>query len=215
MPSALLEDGAPSAALDHVKARGSTAHPGVRPQQLNRLRWPRELASGRPHVENCLHRQPAGQLIADFQRIFRNGRLPLRLRPYRILATSPTSGLIEVVANAKSLDSVRKSVAPPYATLGDLFKRRYGGVHTPAFYRARRNFVQSVAAYSVVCYLLQIKDRHNGNILLHADGSVVGRRRGTRLPEPRLRRRRPISVRPPGGSGRPEAWAWPQETGAG
>ena len=51
------------------------------------------------------------QLIFDFQRVFRHSKLPLRLRPYRILATSPTSGLIEVVPNAKSLDSLKKSTA--------------------------------------------------------------------------------------------------------
>jgi len=33
--------------------------------------------------------------------------------------------------------------------------------------------VQSVAAYSIVSYLLQLKDRHNGNILLSANGSVI------------------------------------------
>ena len=71
-----------------------------------------------------------------------------------------------------SLDSVKRSV-PHWSSLSDLFRRRYGGVHSRAFYRARRNFVQSAAAYSVVCYLLQIKDRHNGNILLHADGSLA------------------------------------------
>ena len=38
---------------------------------------------------------------------------------------------------------------------------------------ARCIFVQSVAAYSIVSYLLQLKDRHNGNILLHASGAVV------------------------------------------
>jgi len=122
--------------------------------------------------DELLQEQFAVQLISDLARIFRNGRLPLKLRPYRILATSPTSGLIEVVANAKSLDSVKKT-APGFTSLPDLFRRRYGGVHSPSFYRARLNFVQSVAAYSVVCYLLQVKDRHNGNILLHADGSVV------------------------------------------
>ena len=39
--------------------------------------------------------------------------------------------------------------------------------------RATLNFCRSVAAWAVACYLLQIKDRHNGNILLHARGHVV------------------------------------------
>ena len=42
-----------------------------------------------------------------------------------------------------------------------------------SFHRARRNFVQSLAGYSIISYLLQLKDRHNGNILLHANGSII------------------------------------------
>jgi phosphatidylinositol 4-kinase len=38
---------------------------------------------------------------------------------------------------------------------------------------AKKNFVRSLAAYSVICYLFQIKDRHNGNILVTTKGHVV------------------------------------------
>jgi len=122
--------------------------------------------------DELLQEQFAVSMIHEFDRIFRHCRLPLRLRPYRILATSPTAGLIEVVPNAKSLDSVKKST-PSYFSLADFFRRRYGGAGSVSFHRARRNFVQSVAAYSIISYLLQLKDRHNGNILLHANGSVI------------------------------------------
>lgn len=38
---------------------------------------------------------------------------------------------------------------------------------------AQDNFLYSLAGYSIVCYILKIKDRHNGNILLDADGHII------------------------------------------
>jgi len=47
------------------------------------------------HGDDCRQEQLAIQLITQFQKIFQKAKLPLYLRPYHILVTSSTSGLIE------------------------------------------------------------------------------------------------------------------------
>lgn len=118
--------------------------------------------------------QFASQLIAQFAAIFRAADLPLWLRPYDILATSPTSGFIEAIPDTVSIHSLKEK-DPAYTTLEDFFVRHFGrgDPDSARLTAARRNFVASLAAYSIVCYVLQIKDRHNGNILIDAEGHVV------------------------------------------
>lgn len=114
----------------------------------------------------------AMQLITAFEAIFARARLPLALRPYRILPTGPNSGVIEAVPDAVSLDALKQRT-PDCPSLAAFFRKHFGGPRKAAYHRARLNFARSAAAYAIVCYLLQIKDRHNGNILLCADGSQV------------------------------------------
>ena len=96
---------------------------------------------------------------------------PLRLRPYRILATGPSSGLIEMVTDTSSLDRLKRRAG--FRGLRAHFEAAYGGAGSTDFETAQRNFACSLAAYSMVCYVLAIKDRHNGNILLDREGHLV------------------------------------------
>ncbi|KAL1412783.1 Phosphatidylinositol 4-kinase stt4 [Vanrija albida] len=120
--------------------------------------------------DDCRQDVLALQLIAMFKNVFTQLGLTLYLFPYRVTATAPGCGVIDVVPNATSRDEMGR------AQINDLveyFVDKYGGVDTVAFQKARLNFVQSMAAYSVACYILQIKDRHNGNIMIDAEGHIV------------------------------------------
>ncbi|KAL4457452.1 hypothetical protein ABPG75_012317 [Micractinium tetrahymenae] len=122
--------------------------------------------------DDCRQELLAMQLIRAFHEIFAEAQLPLWLRPYEVLPTSNRTALIEVVPNAPSIHAL-KSKCPPGTSLRDHLLARHGGAGTPSFLRAQRCFAESLAAYSLVCYLLQIKDRHNGNILLDDEGHLI------------------------------------------
>merc|ERR1712029_830227 len=53
------------------------------------------------------------------------------------------------------------------------FEQTYGKPTSKSFLAAQRNFVRSLAGYSLICYLLGLKDRHNGNIMIDTRGHVM------------------------------------------
>ncbi|KAE9048764.1 hypothetical protein PR003_g1458 [Phytophthora rubi] len=116
--------------------------------------------------------QLALQLIHQFAKVFEEFKVPVFIRPYDVIAISATSGLVEAISDTISIDSLKRNDRE-FTTLLDFFTRHFGDPSTPEFRRARANFVSSMAGYAIVCYLLQIKDRHNGNILLDAEGHII------------------------------------------
>ncbi|CAM9118050.1 unnamed protein product [Phaeothamnion confervicola] len=142
--------------------------------------------------------QFVSQLIRQFDRIFRDAELDVWLRPYEILALGPRAGVLEAIPDTVSLHALKRNwmaangsapgaggargtdsatagggaaaAAGRSGILPDFMRRHFGN---RGLRHARECFVESCAAYSIVCYLLQIKDRHNGNILLDSEGHLI------------------------------------------
>lgn len=108
------------------------------------------------------------QLIKKFNEIFQKAEIPLKLHPYEILITSSSSGLLEFLTNTNSIDGVKKKL-PKNWNLNKFYRNFF----KENFEEAQKNFAESLAAYSLICYYLQIKDRHNGNILLDMRGCII------------------------------------------
>ena len=90
------------------------------------------------------------------------------VKPYHILATGPNSGLLETIVSAQDIDRLKK--AEGYTSLLDLYVERYGPPESEGFRKAQNNFCRSLAGYSVIMYLLLLRDRHNGNLMIDGDG---------------------------------------------
>jgi len=114
------------------------------------------------------------QMIHYFESVFRKSHLPIWLKTYRILSTSKRTGLIEVLNDATSIDGLKKSEKyPENGGMRAYFEEVYGPPTSKAFLAAQKNFINSLAGYSLVSYLLGLKDRHNGNIMIDTRGHII------------------------------------------
>ncbi|KAL4919394.1 hypothetical protein BDW62DRAFT_45207 [Aspergillus aurantiobrunneus] len=120
--------------------------------------------------DDCRQDMLALQMIAAFRSIFASIGLDVWVFPYRVTSTAPGCGVIDVLPNSISRDMLgREAVNGLY----DYFVSKYGGEDSIQFQEARTNFVKSMAAYSVISYLMQFKDRHNGNIMFDDAGHII------------------------------------------
>ena len=108
-------------------------------------------------------------LIQLMDRLLKRAALDLCLTPYSIIATSPSSGLVEFVEEASPVSQILskyngsmlqffQAVAPSKGAKYDIRPE------------VMSTYVRSLAAYCVITYLLGIGDRHLDNILVSKTG---------------------------------------------
>lgn len=120
--------------------------------------------------DDCRQDVLALQLISIFRLIWEAAGVDLYVFPYRVTATAPGCGVIDVLPNSTSRDMMgREAVNGLY----EYYISKFGPETSIEFQQARTNLVKSLAAYSIISFLLQFKDRHNGNIMYDDQGHVL------------------------------------------
>ncbi|KAI0180387.1 phosphatidylinositol 3 [Hypoxylon sp. FL1284] len=126
----------------------------------------------------------ACQLIQVCHKIWVDAGVPVWVKLMRILVTGGSSGLIETITNGVSLHSLKRSLTLAsiesgvnprhrFATLKDHWVKTFGKPDSEPYRAAVDAFKRSLAAYSMISYILQLKDRHNGNVLIDNEGHII------------------------------------------
>jgi len=114
------------------------------------------------------------QLFTFLQDIWAEEGLNLWLLPFNVLATGKRTGLVQVVQDAQSLDSLKADYQTKEKKKVSLLQHfRIKFEQDGDLAAAQRRFVESLAGYSMATYIFAIRDRHNGNIMLRDDGRLV------------------------------------------
>ncbi|KAL6121657.1 hypothetical protein NUSPORA_01394 [Nucleospora cyclopteri] len=118
----------------------------------------------------------AYRIITQIKGIFQLENIPIYLKNYKIIIITEDTGLVETVKNSMSIHKIKSA----YKNLKEYFVENFyinepektgeGVKINPV---AVENFLNSLVGYSLIQYLLSLKDRHNANILIDEYGHMV------------------------------------------
>nr|UXY88090.1 SNF1-related kinase [Cryptomonas curvata] len=101
--------------------------------------------------------------ISQIEKLFQEQYLDLWLSSFYIYSIHSTSGLVNIIFNSISLHELNKA--------------RKNEKNVSKYYtitkKGQFKFIESLAGYSLFCFIFQLKDRHNGNILINLDNRLV------------------------------------------
>ncbi|XP_066921593.1 phosphatidylinositol 3-kinase catalytic subunit type 3-like isoform X2 [Clytia hemisphaerica] len=110
------------------------------------------------------------QIITLMDKLLRRENLDLKLKPYNVLATSITEGMVQIIEStnvAHILSSYDGSIQSYFRETNPLEGAPYG--INP---ETMETYVKSCAGYCVITYILGVGDRHLDNLLLTKSGNL-------------------------------------------
>ena len=126
-------------------------------------------------AEGILQEAFACQLIDTIANIWLDAGIPMKVVSYSIEPMSSQLACVEFLHDAKTVDYLKRksrTLNGNALSLSEIFHAdRFSS--TTSFEKFRENFIASCAANSIITYILQISDRHNKNVLIRRDGSVI------------------------------------------
>lgn len=106
-------------------------------------------------------------LIRYMNSLFRTHNASLKLIDVDFILISSECCLIEFIGDTLSVDRLKKN--HPNKSLREIYREKF----RDNFEVAQKNFITSLAGYSYICYLFNITDRHNANILVDSHGHFI------------------------------------------
>jgi len=107
-------------------------------------------------------------LLSQFEKILREYQINVWLNPLSFNSYCFNGGSIEVIPNSNSIHEIKSCTS-----LNNLLSLLQKRIDKRRQKHTIKKFLESMAGYSLVCYILQIKDRHNANILLNKDNRLI------------------------------------------
>ncbi|KAF0991562.1 hypothetical protein HZS_3521 [Henneguya salminicola] len=111
----------------------------------------------------------AYQFLKKCRDIWKSENISVWVRPYCVVITESQAGIIEAITDAVSIHQIKSRTG---YNLEEYFRNEYGN-NSESYSLAKKEFIRSLAGYSLFQYIFQVKDRHNGNILLDLEGHII------------------------------------------
>eukprot|EP01083_Nonionella_stella_P014829 41526_1 len=110
------------------------------------------------------------QIITVMDRLWLDSKLDLHLKPYSVLATGPEVGMLQIVLNSVTVNTINMEYGGAFnETTIDKYLKKHNQ-YEQALKKARENFARSCAGYCVATCVLGIGDRHSDNYMVHQNG---------------------------------------------